>query len=213
VHLTSLNPLPAVPVELSIVHRFWKGDIFLNQDFTLEDLKAQRTPLQPYGIVHLATHAAFESGTLSNSYIQLWNEKLGIDRLRELGWNTPPVELLVLSACQTAVGNNEAELGFGGMSVAAGVKTSLASLWSVSDRGTLALMAEFYQHLQTAPIKAEAIRQAQVAMLRGEVKVEDGQLVGEFGSIPISEELGNITSEEFSHPYFWSAFTLIGSPW
>jgi CHAT domain-containing protein len=71
--------------------------------------------------------------------------------MRQLRWNDPPVDLLVLSACQTAIGDKEAELGFAGLAVQAGVKSVLASLWSVSDEGTLGLMTEFYRAAENCP--------------------------------------------------------------
>ncbi|MEW6497552.1 MAG: CHAT domain-containing protein, partial [Cyanobacteriota bacterium] len=232
------NPLPAVPVELSTIvgkqnvaaenrellpanqfqilsKGFWSGESFLNQGFTLTNLKAQRTQT-PFGVIHLATHGQFNLGAPRNSYIQLWDTKLRLDQLRQMGWNNPPVELLVLSACRTALGNEDAEFGFGGLAVAAGVKSALASLWYVSDEGTLALITEFYQRLKTAPIKAEALREAQIAMIKGQVRIEGGKLRGiEQGdsSIPLPPELENIDDKDLSHPYYWSAFTMIGSPW
>ncbi len=151
------NPLPAVPLEIStIVPKLWQGKSFLNEGFTLDNLKSQRK-LEPFGIIHLATHGEFNPGQPSNSYIQLFDTKLQLDQLRQLGWNKPPVELLVLSACRTAVGDEEAELGFAGLAVQAGVKSALASLWYVSDEGTLGLMTQFYRQLKVAPIKAEAL--------------------------------------------------------
>ena len=210
-----LNPLPAVPVELStITEKIWQGEAFLDESFTRANLVAQRQDF-PYPIVHLATHGEFQSGDPSNSYIQLWDEKLRLDELRTLGWSNPAVELLVLSACQTTVGDADAELGFAGLAVAAGVKSALASLWYVSDEGTLALMTEFYSHLADAPIKADALRQAQIAMIRGEVSVESGELRGSGlrGSIPLPPTLAHIENTNLSHPYYWSAFTTIGSPW
>ncbi|MEQ9553751.1 MAG: CHAT domain-containing protein [Coleofasciculus sp. G3-WIS-01] len=80
--------------------------------------------------------------------------------MRQLDWDNPAVELLVLSACRTAIGSKEAELGFTGLAVASGVKTALGSIWQVDDAGTLALMSEFYTHLGETAIKAEALRQA-----------------------------------------------------
>jgi filamentous hemagglutinin family protein len=212
---TNLNPLPAVPVELSIITQQWQGSAFMNQEFTVENLRQQRQKY-PYQVIHLATHAEFLPGTASNSYIQLWNEKLQLDQLRTLGWDQPPVELLVLSACRTAVGDTQAELGFAGLAVQAGVKSALASLWYVSDEGTLALMSEFYTQLSSAKIKAEALRQAQIAMIRGTVQIESGQLRGSAsrGSFPLPAELAEIGEKaNLSHPYYWAGFTLIGSPW
>jgi CHAT domain-containing protein len=212
---TQLNPLPAVPIELTaITQNVWQGKAFLNGDFTRQNLISQRQEY-PYPIIHLATHGEFQSGDPSQSYIQLWDEKLSLDRLRELRWNDPPVELLVLSACQTAVGDADAELGFAGLAVAAGVKSAIASLWSVSDEGTLALMAAFYQNLNHSGIKAEALRQAQMAMIHHQVWLEEGRVMGD--GLPEGIVLPGDPSRrgriDLSHPYYWSAFTTIGSPW
>ncbi|NER52359.1 MAG: CHAT domain-containing protein, partial [Symploca sp. SIO1A3] len=210
---TDQNPLPAVPIELStLTGQLWQGQSFLNEEFTLSKLKSARKT-QPFGIVHLATHGEFKPGKLSNSYLQLWDTKLKLDQVPELGFHNPPVELLVLSACRTALGDPEAELGFAGLAVLAGVKSALGSLWYVSDEGTLGLMSNFYQQLQEAPIKAEALRQTQLAMLRGEVRLENGKLVSSDRIIPLPPELQKLGDKDLSHPYYWSAFTLIGSPW
>ena len=208
----SLEPLPAVPVEVQLINRFWPGDVFVGEDFTLDNLIGARSQ-KSHRIVHLATHAQFQPRNLRESFVQIGrDEKLRLNQLRRLGWNDPPVDLLVLSACRTAVGDRQSELGFAGLSVSAGVKSSIASLWYVDDEGTLALMSELYKQLQSAPITAEALRQAQLALLRGEVKIREGELVGSFGSVPLPPEVaaGNI---DFSHPFFWSGFTVVGSPW
>jgi CHAT domain-containing protein len=125
----------------------------------------------------------------------------------------PPVELLVLSACRTAQGDEEAELGFAGLAVQAGVKSALGSLWYVSDEGSLGLMTQFYEKLREAPIKAEALRRAQLAMLRGEVRVQKGMLVTSGSSFLLPAQLALLGDIDFSHPYYWSAFTMIGNPW
>jgi len=207
------SSLPAVPVELSMITQgLWSGKSLLNEALTLDNLKSQRRQ-RPFGIVHLATHAIFKPGEPGNSYIQLWDTQLRLDELRQLGWNNPPVELLVLSACKTAQGNEEVELGFAGLSVQAGVKSALASLWYVSDEGTLGLMTDFYQQLKKAPIKAEALRRAQVAMLKGQVKLEGGQLYTPSKNVQLPPELARLGNQTLSHPKFWSAFTIIGNPW
>ena len=143
----------------------------------------------------------------------MWNTKLRLDQLRQLGWNNPPVELLVLSACRTALGDEQAELGFAGFAVQAGVKSAMASLWSVSDEGTLGLMTEFYQQLRQTPIKAEALRSAQLAMLKGEVRLEGGQLRSPGENVSLPPQLMNRADKTLNHPYYWGAFTIIGSPW
>ncbi|MBD2072823.1 CHAT domain-containing protein [Phormidium sp. FACHB-592] len=209
------TPLPAVPVEVSIlVNQLWSGRLAFNKNVTLENLKAFRQE-QPFGILHLATHADFYPGTIDNSYIQLWNAKLRLDQVRELGWNDPQIELLVLSACATALGDREAELGFGGLAVQTGVKTAVASLWYVSDAATTALMAGFYKDLRTARIKADALRQAQLAMATGKVFLQNGRLQGiETGEgIALPPASLAIRDRQLSHPYYWAAFTMIGSPW
>ncbi|MCU0545251.1 MAG: CHAT domain-containing protein [Oscillatoriaceae cyanobacterium Prado104] len=210
---TDLSPLPAVEIEVpTIAPQEWPGKSFLNEEFTLANLKLQRQQ-QPFGMIHLATHADFRSGNPSQSFIQLWDTKLRLDQLRQMGWDSPQVEMLVLSACRTAVGDRDAELGFGGLAVQAGVKSAMATLWYISDEGSLGLMAEFYAQLRNAPIKAEALRQAQLALLRQEVRIEGGVLRTSSRSLPLPPELANADTLNFSHPYYWSAFRMIGNPW
>lgn len=207
------KPLPAVPIELSFIsEKFGATKSFLNSSFTLESLKAARIS-QPYNIIHLATHAEFQPGKPENSYIQLWNTKLSLDKLRQLKLSDPAVELLVLSACRSALGDESVELGFTGLAVQAGVKSALGSLWYVSDEGTLALMTTFYEQLKTAPIKAEALRLAQLAMLKGEVRLQGGRLITGRDSVALPPELLKLGNKDLRHPFYWSAFTMIGNPW
>ena len=231
-----LAPLPAVPLELATIvgvpesradfarksqlqtpstatDGLWPGEVFLNEEFTLENLIGQRQQ-QHHHILHLATHARFDRSDSEGAYIQFWDERLSLDELRQVGGFAPPVvDLLVLSACQTAVGNETSEMGIAGLAVRAGVKSVLASLWSVSDLGTLAMMSQFYGDLRQSPIKAEALRQAQLALLRGEVRIEGGELVGDGIRIPLPPELQGWENRDLSHPYYWAGFTLVGSPW
>ncbi|MGC9505592.1 CHAT domain-containing protein [Baaleninema sp.] len=210
---TDLAPLPAVPVELTtITQEWWNGTAFLNEQFTRENLVQQRRR-HGYAIVHLATHGEFL--TFEDSYIQLWDERLRLDQLRRLGWNNPAVELVVLSACRTAVGSEEAELGFAGFAVSAGVKSALASLWYVSDEGTLGLMSQFYRQLRETRTKSEALRQAQLALIHGDVRVESGsvRIRGVAEPLALPEELQDRSNLDLSHPYYWAGFTMVGSPW
>jgi len=210
---TDRNPLPAVPVELdTIADALWPGESFLNQEFTYKRLKDIRSN-KPFGIIHLATHGDFLPGKPGSSYIQLWDAKLGLDSLRELGWSNPAVELVVLSACRTALGDHEAELGFAGLAVLSGAKSALASLWYVSDAGTLGVMRSFYEQLHNAPIKTQALRQAQLAMINQEVRIEGQKLVSKSGSLSLPPQLQKSENIELSHPFYWSAFTMIGNPW
>jgi CHAT domain-containing protein len=114
--------------------------------------------------------------------------------------------MLTLSACQTAVGNN---LGLGGLSVSSGVRSVLASLWAVSDTGTVPLMLSFYSRFADAPSKAIALQKAQLALINGEVKIENDKIIGipTLPAIPLpASNINNI-----KHPFFWSSFLLIGS--
>ncbi|MBW4540564.1 MAG: CHAT domain-containing protein [Myxacorys chilensis ATA2-1-KO14] len=211
---SSLAPLPAVPTELQLVsEQFWRGKQFLNQEFTIEELLHQKRIENP-GIIHLATHAQFNIGAPSQSYIQLWNTRINLAQMKSLGWANPPLELLVLSACDTAIGSTAAELGFAGLAAAAGVHSVMGSLWTVSDIGTLALMSEFYIQLQTAPTRAEALRRAQLALKNGTVRIENGRLITSQKSVLLPTKIvPRIGTILFTHPFYWSAFTLVGNPW
>ncbi|NJR59482.1 MAG: CHAT domain-containing protein [Cyanobacteria bacterium CRU_2_1] len=195
---SELVDLPFVRLEvMEIGGTLWQGTALLDEDFTANRLRSERQET-PYGIVHLATHVIVE-GSLEDSFIQFWDNSLTFDQVRSLNLND--VELLVLSACNTAVDNLGAELGFAGLAVQSGVKSALASLWQVSDEGTFALMIEFYRQLDQAPIKSSALRQAQLTLLNAPVQVER------------ADSPGTIESVDFSHPYYWAAFTMVGSPW
>lgn len=211
-----LPPLPAVPLELAAIARITpSSSSFLNDAFTFANLKHQRQ-VKPYPILHLATHADFQPGNLGNSFVQLWDRRLAMTELRQLKLDEPPLELLVLSACRTAVGDDTTELGFSGLAVEAGVKSVVASLWSVSDDGTLNLMANFYQALQSAPTKAEALRQAQLSLLRGPTanRLADPLRLREDGAgVPIPASNPEPVTLPLSHPYYWASFVTIGSPW
>lgn len=207
-------PLPAVPQELStLVFKLWQGKLLLNEQATFSNLKTIRRS-SPFGIIHMATHADFTPGPVSNSYIQLWEDKLRLNQIRQLGLNNPQVEMMVLSACRTALGDEEAEIGFAGLAIMAGVKTSVASLWTVDDAGTAGLMTTFYENLKKAPIRAEALRQAQMLMAKGQVFVKNGQIQGfsKLGGLPLPTN-SQVADGVLSHPYYWASFTMVGNPW
>ncbi|MEM8637910.1 MAG: CHAT domain-containing protein [Cyanobacteria bacterium P01_G01_bin.54] len=210
---TRQSPLPAVPLELNLIStELRSGAVFLNEDFTVSNLQQARRQ-QTFPIVHLATHGEFRSGRPENSYIELWGDRLPLTEIRELNLDDPLVELLVLSACRTALGDQDAELGFAGLAVASGAKTALGSLWYVSDQGTLALMTSFYEQLAAAPTRAQALQQAQLSLLRGQTHITSGQLQTPAAAFALDANLITTEDADFSHPYYWSAFTMIGSPW
>ena len=156
----------------------------------------------------------FAPGEPHNSYIQLWDQPLQLDQVHTLGLQDANIALMVLSACNTALGDREAEYGFAGLAVNTGVQTSVASLWPISDEGTLGLMTYFYDNLQQNSVRATALRQAQLAMLRGELSFADGTLYGFDGEMLAHfPELEYHGRWDFEHPFYWSTYTLVGSPW
>ena len=140
------------------------------------------------GVVHLASHAEF-TGDPDSSFVLTHDDRLSMEELaalvRTTRYGDEPVELLLLSACQTAVGNERAARGLAGMAIRAGARSAMGSLWWVSDEATSELVIDFYQALGTPGIsKARALQQAQRVLL---------------GSL------------EFHHPYYWAAFLLINN--
>jgi CHAT domain-containing protein len=209
---TDNENLPAVPLELkTIIDRgSWRGKVLLNDAFTLKQFQQARSQT-PYGIVHLATHADISAKSVKDSYIQFWDRRLQLNQVRDLRLDRPAVQLLVLSACRTALGTPNAELGFAGLAVQSGAKSVMASLWSVDDIGTLVMMSDFYQRLKTAPVKSNALRSTQIAMLKGELTLGNSAIHRVRGSLP--SELQPLKDLDLSHPYYWAAFTTIGNPW
>ncbi len=214
------QPLPSVPGELhSIVHAkagapggLLEGVELLDDDFTEEAFT--RALAQRYPLVHIASHFLFQAGVDDMSYLLLGGKTDAGERLTLAHIKTAPnirflnTELLTLSACQTAMSGerNGREIdGLGEVAQRKGAKAVVASLWSVSDRSTGALMRKFYETWTANPgmPKAEALRQAQVALLHGDVKPE---------AVPAGAAVGTAAvPDSFAHPYYWAPFILIGN--
>jgi CHAT domain-containing protein len=184
----NFSPLPGVKQEVKDIDATVSATVLLDQQFTTQALET-RVKTQPYSIVHLATHGQFSSKP-EDTFILTWDGRLNVQQLntlltnRELS-NSPPLELLVLSACQTAKGDTRAALGLAGVAVRSGARSTLATLWTVSDESTATFMEQFYKELFTPNItKAEAVRRAQLHLLQ---------------------------QPESSHPYFWAPFILVGN--
>jgi len=186
------DALPGVAWELQSIGAAIPTTKLLNQSFTESNLKAAISSV-PFSIIHLATHGEFSSKS-ENTFILAWDDRINAKELNNLlqrhKKDDRAIELLVLSACRTAVGDRRAALGLAGVAVRAGARSTLASLWYVSDDATAVLMTKFYQELAQSQTtgnsitKAEALRRAQQALMR---------------------------DDRFSHPYFWSAFVLVGN--
>lgn len=208
-----LPSLPGVEVELNtIVPKLWPGLKMIDKKFTIQNLKKAHQQ-GGFDIIHIASHSRFSSGSPEYSYIQFSDRKLSLEQLADLELELPPVDLLVLSACETALGDKDAEFGFAGLAMQAGVKSALASLWNINDAGTVVLMSEFYQQLKSTPVKAEALRQAQINMLQKKVFVEGTKVRGSKVEVDLPDNITETESQNFDHPYYWAGFTLIGNPW
>jgi CHAT domain-containing protein len=181
-------PLPGVAVESQEIALNLDSKVFLNQNFTKEELQAQIRGTQS-SVVHLATHGQFSS-KLNDTFILTWNDRLTVADLKSVllvreETELNPIELLVLSACQTAEGDEQAALGLAGLAVRSGARSTLATLWAVNDASTADLMVEFYAALtQQGKSKAAALKQAQLQLLN---------------------------SSEYAHPYYWAPFVLVGN--
>ncbi|HEY9598605.1 MAG TPA: CHAT domain-containing protein, partial [Cyanophyceae cyanobacterium] len=170
--------------------------------------------MDDYSVVHLATHAAFVVGTPDDSFILFGNgERITLRDIQT--WSLKNVDLVVLSACETGLGgklgNGEEILGLGYQMQRAGARAAIASLWTVDDGGTQALMNAFYAALQREKVsKAEALRQAQMALITG-----DYSALGEQRGIIVVERIRNNLSptvqNRLTHPYYWAPFILIGN--
>ncbi|NEQ83612.1 MAG: CHAT domain-containing protein [Moorea sp. SIO2I5] len=186
-HRPNLGALPGVKVELENIMAQVPSLILLNESFTESNFNTEVNS-SGYEIVHLATHGEFSS-VAEETFLLTWDDVINLNELNSLiradQKQKNPIELLVLSACQTAAGDSRAALGLAGVAVRGGARSTIASLWSVDDLATTELMTRFYQRLATGQVtKAEALRLAQQELLQ---------------------------SEQFNHPYYWSAFILLGN--
>ena len=182
-------PLDYVSQELEEIQKqVAKSVILLNQEFTEESLR-ETIEFTDFPVVHIATHGQFGS-SLEQTFILTWDNRINLNELDDiLQARTPGVtdaiELLVLSACETAAGDQQAALGLAGVSVQAGARSTAATLWTVNDRATAEFMGQFYQKLGHEQIsKAEALRQAQLAL---------------------------IENTWYQHPFYWAPYVLVGN--
>ncbi len=180
-------PLGSVPRELSAIQELFGGKLLLDDGFQVETIRTAIRESRPT-LVHFASHAVF-TGDPSTSFLLTHDGRMTLrDVVQALGptrYRTDPVELLVLSACDTAVGDDRAALGLAGVAVRSGARSALGSLWAISDEATYPMIVSFYKSLhEPGTSRAAALRKAQLEML------------------------GN---EKFSHPFFWSTFVLISN--
>ena len=195
------SALPGVQLELEQIGEWVPNSkILLDYQFTESNL-ANAISAVDFPVIHLATHGQFSSDS-EQTFILTWDDKIRVTefedllRTRESGLANP-IELLVLSACQTATGDRQAGLGLAGVAVRSGARSTLATLWAVNDQSTAMLVTEFYRNLvgvateegipqsgQLPKSKAQALRQSQLALLQ---------------------------DPKYEHPFYWAPFVLVGN--
>ncbi|MBR8827275.1 MAG: CHAT domain-containing protein [Gomphosphaeria aponina SAG 52.96 = DSM 107014] len=191
-------PLVNVPQELEgIMTTFPNSQQLLNETFTQKTLGSE-IQTNNFPVIHLATHGLFSSQPENNFIITGDGKTISIEALSNLlstvEGETP--ELLVLSACETATGDERAVLGLAGVAVRSGSRSTLASLWSVGDASTATLMGEFYGELRKPEVKkVQALRSAQLSLMES-LKV--GEKLPELQDLP-------------PHPYYWAPYILVGN--
>ncbi|MEJ6479948.1 tetratricopeptide repeat protein [Nostoc punctiforme UO1] len=206
----NLTGLPFAAEEVAYLQTIIPGTTkLLDKDFSTTATIPQ---MNQNSVVHFATHAAFVPGLPEDSFILFGNGDRVTLRDIQNTWFLTNVDLVVLSGCETGLGgtlgNGEEILGFGYLMQNAGARAAIASLWSVNDGGTQALMDVFYAKLKQGNItKAEALRQAQIALINTSKTTESKQR----GSSIEIEALPSNVSDRLSHPYYWAAFILIGN--
>jgi CHAT domain-containing protein len=179
--------LPNVAEELRGISELYPTRLNLDENFQLSSIERSMSEGQ-YSIVHIATHGQFDADH-RNSFLLTYDDKMTMNSLENAlslrRFQEDPIELLVLSACQTAAGDDRAALGMAGIALKAGARSALATLWFINDASTSDLMQDFYRNMKVSGMtKAEALRQAQIKML---------------------------TNPKQSHPAYWAPFLLIGN--
>lgn len=183
-------PLPGVEIEAREIAASVNSKLLLNQEFTNDRLREILKATTEAPILHLATHGQFSSNP-EETFILTWDDRIDVNELeqllkvREESPKLIPIELLVLSACQTAQGDDKAALGIAGIALKSGARSTLGTLWSVSDESTAFLIDQLYKQIAIAPQnKAQILRQAQLQLIK---------------------------TEQFNHPYYWAPFVLVGN--
>jgi CHAT domain-containing protein len=179
--------LPHVATEVRTIQQLFGGKVLLNQQFQVGALETEMKT-EPPTIVHIASHAKFE-GDAKQTFLLAFDGKLNMDRLRDLiglyQYRETPLDLITLSACETAQGDDRAALGLAGVAIKAGARSALATLWFINDKATSDLVTDFYRQLQNPTVsKAEALQLAQHKLLQH----------------PLHK-----------HPGYWSPFLLINN--
>ena len=212
-----LAPLPLVPAEVLGVTEGRNSSILLDQEFTPDSLLITASDPQ-FGLLHVATHAEFLPGGPDQSVLYTGTRPLSLVQLRRLRERgvAASLDLFSLSACRTAVGDPDSELGFAGLALQAGARSAIGSLWYVDDVATSAFFIQVYSYIKNGIPKAEALQLTRRAFAAGLIQLSGDKIVGPDGNI-LLEELDSsqqyLAQSGFNHPYFWAGIQLLGSPW
>ncbi len=186
-HVKQMLALPGVDKEIENLSKTLPNKTLLNKNFLLKHFSEELAE-QDYRIVHIASHGFF-GGSPEENFIMTYDKILNMNLLeayikpKQLA--AQPVELITLSACQTAEGDERSPLGLAGVALKSGARSVIGSLWPVSDNATQQLLSQFYLNLKDTNVtKAKALQMAQVELLK---------------------------NKNFEHPFFWSAFILVGN--
>jgi len=179
--------IPNAARELAAIHELYGGQVLLDEAFETERFERELVAEQP-SVVHVASHARF-TGDPATSFLLTHDDQLTMEELSQVvaptQFQAQPLELLTLSACETAAGDERAALGLAGVAIRAGARSALGSLWRIQDVATYELVVGFYEELKDPKVsKAEALRRAQLRLLEG---------------------------RRFAHPFYWSPFLLISN--
>ena len=212
-----LAALPLVPQELDRIGPDANKDLFLNKEFT-PDRFLEKAAEPAYNQLHVATHAEFKPGGPDASQLHSGIGPISMGELAELRKERQgvPLDLVVFSACRTALGDANAELGFSGLALQAGARSAVGTLWYVDDVVTSAYFVQMYRYLDQGIPKAEAMQLTRQAFVRNLVHLEGDRVMG------VSDKplLLNLTpsqqrriSSGTNNPFFWAGIELMGSPW
>ncbi|MFM7311715.1 MAG: CHAT domain-containing protein [Cyanobium sp.] len=211
-----LAPLPLVPQELQRVSSD-RSRTFLDGSFTPSVL-TDRVADSNVNQVHVATHAEFLPGGPSQAKLFTGTEPFSLTGFASLRQrrNGQLLDLISLSACRTALGDKDSELGFAGLALQAGSRSAIGTLWYVDDVATSAFFVQFYRLLRQGLPKAEALQATRQAMASGAIRLQGDQVVGPDGATLI-ERLSPLQQRRvqrgLQNPFFWAGITLLGTPW
>ena len=213
----TLAPLPLVPQELEQLGASTGADRYLNEEFSPQVLLNGAAD-QRYDRVHVATHADFRPGGPAQSVLHTGTGPMSMEQLAQLRSKRleTPLDLIVLSACRTLLGDPDSELGFAGLALQAGARSAVGTLWYVDDVVTSAFFVQFYRLLDQGLPKAEALQRTRQLFASGAIQLQGDVVIGA-DQAPLLTSLTPAQRRRIAggvqNPYFWSGIQLIGSPW